>query len=111
MVTAGDMDVLVTGAAGMVGRAVVPVPRSAGHRVVATDLPGAADAADVHADLADAGQAGALIGEAGFDAVVHAAAIPSPGQHPPHVVFANNMMATFNVVEACVRSGVPRLRW
>ncbi|MGH3187288.1 MAG: NAD-dependent epimerase/dehydratase family protein [Streptosporangiaceae bacterium] len=105
------MDVLVTGAAGMVGRAVVPVPRSAGHRVVATDLPGAADAADVHADLADAGQAGALIGEAGFDAVVHAAAIPSPGQHPPHVVFANNMMATFNVVEACVRSGVPRLRW
>lgn len=104
-----NMDVLVTGAAGMVGRAVVPVLRSAGHRVVATDLPGAASAADVHADLADAGQAGALIGDAGFHAVVHAAAIPSPGQHPPHVVFGNNMMATFNVIEACVRSGVRRL--
>ena len=103
------MDVLVTGAAGKVGRAVVPVLRSAGHRVVTTDLASAATAADVHADLADAGQAGALIGEAGFDAVVHAAAIPSPGQHPPHVVFANNTMATFNVVEACVRAGVPRL--
>ncbi len=37
------MDVLVTGAAGMVGRAAVPVLRSAGHRVIATDLPGAAD--------------------------------------------------------------------
>lgn len=45
------MDVLVTGAAGMVGRAVVPVLRLAGHRVVATDLPGAVPAADVHADL------------------------------------------------------------
>ena len=103
------MDVLVTGAAGKVGRAVVPVLRSAGHRVVATDLASAAAAADVHADLTDAGQAGALIGEAGCDAVVHAAAIPSPERHPPHVVFANNMMAAFNVVEACVRAGVPRL--
>jgi UDP-glucose 4-epimerase len=103
------MDVLVTGAAGMVGRAVVLALRSAGHRVVATDLPGVAFTAGLHADLADAGQAGALIGDAGFDAVVHAAAIPSPGQHPPHVVFANNMMATFNVIEACVRSDVRRL--
>jgi UDP-glucose 4-epimerase len=109
IVRTGDMKVLVTGAAGMVGRAVVPVLRSAGHRVVATDLPGAAPAADVHADLADAVQADALIGDAGFDAVVHAAAIPSPGQHPPHVVFANNMMATFNVIEACMRSGARRL--
>jgi UDP-glucose 4-epimerase len=101
--------VLVTGAAGMVGRAVVPVLRSAGHRVVAADLPGAASAADVHADLADAVQAHALIGDAGFDAVVHAAAIPSPAQHPPPVVFANNVMTTFNVIESCVRSGVGRL--
>jgi nucleoside-diphosphate-sugar epimerase len=103
------MDVLVTGAAGMVGRAVAAVLRSAGHRVVATDLPGAAAAADVPADLADAGQADALIREGCFDAVVHAAAIPSPGQHPPPVVFENNMMATFNVIEAAVRSGVRRL--
>jgi nucleoside-diphosphate-sugar epimerase len=103
------MDVLVTGAAGLVGRAVVPVLRSAGHRVVATDLPGAVPAADVPADLADAGQARALIGDVGFHAVVHAAAIPSPGQHPPHVVFGNNLMATFNVIEACVASGVRRL--
>jgi UDP-glucose 4-epimerase len=103
------MDVLVTGAAGLVGRAVVPVLRSAGHRVVTTDLPGAVPATDVPADLADAGQVEALIGEAGFHAVVHMAAIPSPRQRPPHVVFANNMMATFNVIEGCVRSGARRL--
>src|ERR1039457_2922902 len=109
MVMTGDRSVLVTGALGVVGRAVVPVLRSAGHYVVATDRPDTASAADVHADLADAGQADALIGEEAFSAVVHAAAIPAPGNHPPHMVFGNNMMATFNVVEACVRSGVRRL--
>ena len=78
MMATGDMDVLVTGAAGMAGRAMVAA-RSAGHRVVATDLPGAGAAADVHADLTDADQADALIGGAGFDAVVHAAAIRPQG--------------------------------
>jgi UDP-glucose 4-epimerase len=32
-----------------------------------------------------------------------------PIHHAPHVVFANNVMAGFNVVEACVRWQVPRL--
>src|ERR1022692_1097877 len=109
MMMTGDTGVLVTGALGVVGRAVVPVLRSAGHYVVATDLPDTASAAEVHADLADARQADALIGEGAFSAVVHAAAIPAPGNHPPHVVFGNNMMATCNVVEASVRSGVRRL--
>jgi hypothetical protein len=109
MMMTGDTGVLVTGALGVVGRALVPVLRSAGHYVVATDLPDTASAAEVHADLADARQADALIGEGAFSAVVHAAAIPAPGNHPPHVVFGNNMMATFNVVEASVRSGVRRL--
>src|ERR1035437_5202915 len=109
MMMTGDTGVLVTGALGVVGRAVVPVLRSAGHYVVATDLPDTASAAEVHADLTDARQAYALIGEGAFSAVVHAAAIPAPGNHPPHVVFGNNMMATFNVVEASVRSGVRRL--
>lgn len=103
----GDTRVLVTGAAGLVGRAAVPVLRAAGHRVVATDLPGTA--ADVSADLTDAAQADALIADAGCTVVVHAAAIPEPGHHPPDVVFRNNTMAAFNVIEACVRSGVRRL--
>jgi nucleoside-diphosphate-sugar epimerase len=44
-----------------------------------------------------------------FEAVVHAGALPAPGRHAPHVVFGNNLTGTFNVVEACVRLGVPRL--
>jgi UDP-glucose 4-epimerase len=119
------MRVLVTGARGKVGRAAVPALQRAGYEVVATDLaepdfdhhpPGTA--AYVKTDLTDAGQVYALVGGASvgegpqpgpFEAVVHAGAIPAPGRHAPHVVFSNNLTATFNVVEACVRWGVRRL--
>lgn len=109
------MRVLLTGAAGMVGRAAAPVLRAAGHEVISTDRPGAGAAPDAladldaRADLADAAQATALIGGGRFAAVVHAAAIPRPGQHPPDVILRNNLMATFNVIEACIGSGVRRL--
>ncbi len=118
------MRVLVTGARGKVGRATVPVLCRAGHDVTATDRaepdfgapPGPVPY--VRADLTDAGQVYPLIGGASvgegplsgrFDAVVHAGALPAPGRHAPHVVFGNNLMGVFNVVEACVRWGVPRL--
>jgi len=107
------MRILVTGARGKVGRATVDALLTAGHDVTATDLgapvferdaPGRARY--VQADLSDAGQAFAVVG--GHDAVIHAAAIPAPVAHPPHVVFHNNLMATFNALEAAVRWEVPR---
>ncbi len=104
--------VIVTGALGGVGARAVRAMETAGYQVVATDrLPPAADypwqgAQYVQADLCDAGSAFALM--AGADAVVHAAAIPTPEFHPAHVVFANNMVSTFNMIEAAVRSGVRR---
>jgi nucleoside-diphosphate-sugar epimerase len=103
------MRVLLTGAAGLVGRAAAPALRAAGHVVVSTDRPGPGAALDAEADLTDAGQADALIGGGRFAAVVHAASLPRPGQHPADVVLRNNVMATFNVIEACVRSQVRRL--
>ncbi|HEX6255307.1 MAG TPA: NAD(P)-dependent oxidoreductase [Euzebyales bacterium] len=108
------MYVVVTGANGKVGSAAVEALQAAGHRVRATDTARGVferpepDAPEYwQADLTDAGDAFALV--RGADAVVHAAAIPDPSHNPPHVVFHNNAMAAFNVVEAAVRWGVRRL--
>ena len=107
------MKVLVTGAHGKVGRAAVAALIAAGHEVTASDLtppgferkePGAPRY--VQAQLTNAGDAFAIV--RGHDAVVHVAAIPEPTGNPPHVVFSNNLMSAFNVLEAAVRFGVPR---
>ena len=108
------MRILVTGARGKVGAALLPVLLDAGHEVTALDLgppvfeapvPGAPRY--LQADLTDAGDAFAAVRD--HDAVIHAAAIPEPTRNPPHRVFANNLMATFNVIEAAVRFRVPRV--
>jgi len=108
------MRVLVTGAHGKVGRALVPRLLEAGYDVRASDLTRPVwDRADpgepedyVQADLTDAGAAYALV--RGCDAVVHTAAIPQPVHNPPHVVFANNLLGAFNVLEASIAFGVRR---
>ena len=107
------MRVLVTGARGKVGRAAVAALMEAGHDVRATDLsppvferPEEGEPDYVQADLTDAGDAFAVV--RGAEAVVHTAAIPEPTQNPPHVVFQNNLMATFNTLEAAIRFGASR---
>jgi UDP-glucose 4-epimerase len=102
------MRVLVTGANGKVGRVTVTALIGRGHEVRAADLqrglyerpePGAPEY--IQADLTDAGAAYAVARD--MDAVVHTAAIPEPTHNPPHVVFHNNLMATFNILEAAIR--------
>jgi nucleoside-diphosphate-sugar epimerase len=107
--------VLVTGAHGKVGRALVPALMQAGHDVRATDLTGPTwdrpedprQAEDYwQVDLTDVGSVDALV--RGCDAVVHTAAIPQPLHHAPSVVFGNNLMSTFNVLESAIAAGVSR---
>jgi UDP-glucose 4-epimerase len=107
------MKVVITGARGKVGRAATQALLDAGHEVLATDLIRPTFDAEPEgspryqmADLTDAGEAFAVI--RGAEAVVHAAAIPDPLHDPPQVVFRNNLIATFNVLEAAVRFGVGR---
>ena len=108
------MKILVTGSRGKVGAATVSALVEAGHAVTACDLgapvferglPGAP--AYVRADLTAAGDAFAVV--RGHDAVIHAAAIPDPQHHPPHAVFANNLLATFNTLEAAMELAHRRL--
>ena len=108
------MRILITGARGKVGSATVSALHDAGHEVTALDItPPVFEAAPpgtpryLQADLTDAGDAYAVLRDQ--DAVIHAAAIPEPTRNPPHVVFRNNLMATFNVIEAAIRLGVPRI--
>jgi nucleoside-diphosphate-sugar epimerase len=107
------MRVLVTGAKGKVGSATAAALVAAGHEVTGTDLargvferPSPGEPAYIQADLTNAGDAFAVI--RGMDAVVHAAAIPDPTHNPPATVFQNNIMSTFNAIEAAVRFGVRR---
>src|SRR5215210_648259 len=107
------MRVLVTGARGKVGRAAVAALQRAGHDLRATDIvppvferPEEGEPDCSQTQLTDAGDAFAVV--RGAEAIVHAAAIPEPTRNPPHVVFHNNLMATFNVLEASIRFSVPR---
>jgi nucleoside-diphosphate-sugar epimerase len=109
------MKLLITGAHGKVGRATTAAALAAGHQVTGVDLgrpsfdrPDEGAPRYQQADLTDAGSAFALLGRTRFDAVIHGAAIPEPTGNPPHVVFHNNLMGTFNLLEAAIRFGVPR---
>jgi nucleoside-diphosphate-sugar epimerase len=91
------MRVLVTGAGGMLGAAVLD--ELSGHDVVAHDR-------NV-GDLRDRAQVEAVL--EGVEAVVHAAALPSPHSAAEPVVFGNNVDATFHLLDAAGRAGVRRI--
>ncbi|GAB3882884.1 NAD-dependent epimerase/dehydratase family protein [Kibdelosporangium lantanae] len=93
------MKVLVTGAAGLLGREVASWLTSGGHVVVPHDR-GEGDLADPHhvSSVVD-----------GVDAVVHAAAIPDPVSAEESETFRNNVVSTYNVLEAAGRAGVARV--
>lgn len=106
------MKVVVTGAAGKIGRWVVRKLLDAGYQVKATDKILAEESAAtdfVQAELLDYGQASQLI--MGADAVVHLAAIPTDLRNTPQKIFENNMMVNFNVFEACKDWNVQKIVW
>ena len=106
------MRILITGGGGRLGRWVVEELRS-DHEVVVAGLEEAPpDAVSPgvryeQADLTDA-QAVACVAD-GAEAIVHLAAFPSPIGREPENVFANNMLSTFNVVEAAIRQGARKI--
>ncbi|SDO76984.1 NAD-dependent epimerase/dehydratase family protein [Actinacidiphila guanduensis] len=104
------MRVLVTGAAGHIGRHTAAELLAAGHEVVLTDLLPADEpqALRVHTgDLQDPELVRAAM--AGVDAVVHLGAIPHPNVPDPSALFAHNCHTAHRVLEEAGRAGVRRV--
>lgn len=102
--------ILITGAAGMVGRALVA--ELEGHDVLATDLAPGALPEDLpfHCMDVTGDDPERIISATRPEVVVHLASIVTP---PPgmgrEAAFAVDVTGTRNVLEACIRHGVKRL--
>ena len=101
--------VLVTGAEGLVGSAVVAHLRAHGHEITTLTLPDATPHEGVRVVRGDARDPAAVAEAAdGAGAVVHLAAFPNPWIAPAAEVFANNAPATFAVLWTAAERGVRR---
>ena len=103
--------IVVTGASGKAGRAVVRTLLEHDHDVLAVDVvsPTVLSAPSLLADLTEYGQTVECL--AGQDAVVHLAAIPASGIHTEETTFRTNMSSTYNVFEAARLLGLQRVVW
>lgn len=101
--------ILVTGAAGGLGRTVLDLLAARGVAVTALDVEHTPPVACDRVVIGDAADPAAVRDAlAGVDAVVHLAAMASPNHGPPEVVFTNNVRSTFVVLEEAGRAGVRR---
>ncbi len=101
--------IVVTGAAGNLGRRVVQLLADRGRETLATDR---VDAHDLPARFArcDLGDAGAVQGILkGAEAVIHMGAIPGPLRAEPGVIFENNVSSDYNVMTAAAELGLRRV--
>jgi nucleoside-diphosphate-sugar epimerase len=102
--------VLVTGAAGLIGSAVLDLLAAEGIPATALIMePADRELAADRVVVGDARDPGVVAGALrGVDAVVHLAAIPAPDHDPDALLFAHNTQATFTVLDQAGRPGVRR---
>ena len=101
--------IVVTGAAGRLGRRVVQLLVDRGKEVLATDRVDADDlpVRFVRCELGDARAVHDIL--KGAEAVVHMGAIPGPQRAEPRVIFENNVAGDFNVMMSAAELGVRRV--
>jgi nucleoside-diphosphate-sugar epimerase len=101
--------IVVTGGNGKTGRWVVREFLQQGYEVVNVDVAVTPESYGtfVKVDLTDLGQV--FNAFTGADAVVHLAAIPRPRGFTSQVVFQNNTISTYNVLEAAAGLKIPKV--
>jgi len=105
------MRVLITGGTGRLGQFTLADLEANGHEAInASRRPppaGGPGSGFVQIDLTDVGAvAGAL---KGCDAMIHLGAIPAPWQHADEVIFHNNTMSTYAVLQAAHIVGIHKV--
>lgn len=101
--------VVITGGSGKTGTWVVKEFIEHGYEVLSIDMnyPQNPICKAVKVDLKNLGQVyNALVGA---DAVVHLAAVPRPSGYTSEYVFENNVMSTYNVLEAAAGLGIKKI--
>jgi UDP-glucose 4-epimerase len=107
------MKIALTGSSGGIGRAIVEEALQRGHELVCIDR--VASSIDLMTSgltfvQADMGEYDKLVAAfAGCDAVIHMAAIPSPGCDPDHVIHENNVVGSYNALQAAVQNNIKRI--
>jgi nucleoside-diphosphate-sugar epimerase len=98
--------VVITGGSGMLGKWVVKHFVDQGYEVVNADTQKPADSLcpTLIVDLNNLGEVYGLL--QGADAVVHLAAIPAMNIKTSEVTFQNNVMSTYNILEAAAGLGI-----
>lgn len=117
-------NIVVTGGSGKAGRAICRGLVESSYNVLNIDIQPSSDPVCpfYKVDLNDMGQVLDSMQWTGGkdhpfrkfrtpDAVVHLAAIPAPDLMPEDLTFRNNMISTYNVFDAAIRSGVKRIVW
>jgi UDP-glucose 4-epimerase len=102
------MRIAVTGGNGDMGSNLIPYLLEQGHTVVSIDRTAPAgykrDVAYMSADVRDFGQLVGCVRDC--EALVHLAAIRAPGNHPDHVVYADNTISSYNALSAASALGI-----
>ncbi|SHG84580.1 Nucleoside-diphosphate-sugar epimerase [Cognatiyoonia sediminum] len=114
---------MFTGGSGKAGRHAITVLQNQGHRVLNLDkVPSGLEVTELLVDLTDSGQViGAMsqftdfpeldegTGVPRYDAVVHFAAVPRVMIGTDGACFEANVLSTYNVIEAAVKLGIPKV--
>src|SRR5262245_53793375 len=102
------MRVLITGGAGLIGRAITTHMLEHGWEVRVIDLVPDADLPNYAVcDITDYEAVRQQM--RGCDAVAHMAALRSPNMGPGHEIIRINVHGTFNIFEAAAREGIRRI--